>query len=97
VPTNPELSVATAFARAGRAAEAEPHAVRAAKSCVRIADPFAHAHAELELGLVEESLGKAEAACEAYRAVLAQWGTAKPRSVTAERARERMRALACSR
>ena len=35
------------------------------------------------------------AACASYRVVRERWGTARPRSVTAEKALARMKALAC--
>ncbi len=95
--SNVELHVGTAFARAGRMDDARLHLERAANSCIRFGDPFAHPHAELELALVREQTGDTNGACDAYRAVVAQWGDAKPRSVTAERAKDRLRALACSR
>jgi serine/threonine-protein kinase len=49
----------------------------------------------LLLGQALEQTGDREGACTAYGAVLARWGAAKPRSVTAEKARARARALAC--
>jgi serine/threonine-protein kinase len=36
-------------------------------------------------------------ACEAYRSILARWGKASPRSVTAEAAAKRVQALGCAR
>jgi hypothetical protein len=36
-----------------------------------------------------------EGACAAYKVVLDRWGHAKPRSVTADQARERAKALGC--
>jgi eukaryotic-like serine/threonine-protein kinase len=93
---NSELHVGRVYALAGRPAEAEPHLLRAARHCGRFADPFAHPRAELALGGVRESMGDGAGACDAYRSVVAQWGNAKPRSVTAERARERLHALSCT-
>ena len=34
-------------------------------------------------------------ACEQYAAILRRWGGAKPRSITADKARARSKALAC--
>ncbi|HEY2518444.1 MAG TPA: serine/threonine-protein kinase [Polyangiaceae bacterium] len=96
IAANQELPVGKVFALAGRSEEAKVHLVRGAKHCARLEDPFAHPQAELELGLLEEANGNADAACAAYQAVLSQWGSAKPRSVTAERARERARPLRCT-
>ncbi|HEY2518445.1 MAG TPA: hypothetical protein VGI39_46570, partial [Polyangiaceae bacterium] len=91
-----ELTVGKVYALAGRLDDAKTHLSRAARHCARLGDPFAHPHAELELGLVDERASDLGGACEAYRAILQQWGDAKPRSVTAERARDRARALACA-
>ena len=51
--------------------------------------------AQLGLGLSLEARGDAAGACSAYAKVLSRWGRAKPRSVTAEEARARSKALAC--
>jgi serine/threonine protein kinase/tetratricopeptide (TPR) repeat protein len=50
----------------------------------------------LLLGQAREKLGQTAAACEAYRVVVHSWGRAKPKSITAQRARERALALGCS-
>ena len=92
---NNELYVGRTLVLAGRAAEGIPHLEKAARHCGRLGDAFAHPQAELELGVAREATGDAERACDAYRAVVAQWGNAKPRSVTATRARARLRALDC--
>jgi serine/threonine-protein kinase len=47
------------------------------------------------LGRAREALGEKERACAAYGAVLAYWGDAKPRSVTADAARGRAKGLGC--
>jgi tetratricopeptide (TPR) repeat protein len=47
------------------------------------------------LGRAREATGDTPGACEAYGRVVTRWGTATPRSVTADHARGRMRALAC--
>jgi len=41
----------------------------------------------LALGLAHKAIDNFFGACDAFRTVLASWGEAKPRSVTAERAR----------
>jgi eukaryotic-like serine/threonine-protein kinase len=58
-------------------------------------DPPWHVFAALHLAEAREASGDDPGACEAYRAVLDRWGGAKPRSMTAEAARARVRALAC--
>jgi serine/threonine protein kinase/tetratricopeptide (TPR) repeat protein len=82
---------------AQRYEEAERLEATAARSCDVLDDPFSSVRAAYELGLAREGLGKPDGACEAYRSVLARWGNAKPRSVTADKARERMKALGCAR
>jgi serine/threonine-protein kinase len=48
------------------------------------------------LGQALEQTGDTRGACAAYGAVLDRWGKAKPRSLTAEKARGRSRALGCA-
>jgi eukaryotic-like serine/threonine-protein kinase len=82
---------------AARYEEAERLLATAARTCDALSEPFYSVRAAYELGLAREGLGKPDGACEAYRGVLARWGAAKPRSVTADKARERMKALGCAR
>ena len=69
---------------------------RAVAACADFESPLAHTRAALELGLALEATGE-KGACDAYKRVLSRWGDAKPGSVTAEKARERAKALACVR
>jgi serine/threonine-protein kinase len=78
---------------AGRAPEAVPYLRRAAASCAALQAPLEHTHAELHLGQALEETGDTPGACEAYRVVLDRWGSARPRSVAAEIARGRWRAI----
>ncbi|HTQ41372.1 MAG TPA: hypothetical protein VMI75_01355, partial [Polyangiaceae bacterium] len=66
-----------------------------AKSCFALIHPFDHPHANLELGHALEATGDVEGACAAFRVVVDRWGSAKPRSVSAEDARARIAALHC--
>ena len=50
----------------------------------------------LLLGQMLEQNSDRVGACAEYAAVLSRWGNAKPRSVTAEKARARSKALACA-
>jgi serine/threonine-protein kinase len=52
-------------------------------------------HNRFLLGQMLEQTSDRGGACEQYAAILAGWGSAKPRSITAEGARSRMRALHC--
>jgi serine/threonine-protein kinase len=78
----------------GRVDEAIPHLRRAMKACNDnfLSYPFA---AEW-LGEALDQKGDRAGACEAYAGVIAHWGHAKPRSVTADKARARSRVLGCA-
>ncbi len=89
---SPDGHIGHAYLLAGHAAEAVPYLKRAATSCY-VGIP--RMHARLELGQALEATGDTPGACAAYRTVLERWGHAKPRSVTAEKARERTKALRC--
>jgi hypothetical protein len=53
-------------------------------------------HSQLYLGELDEQAGDTASACAHYAKVLARWGGAKPRSVTADEARSRAKKLGCS-
>jgi tetratricopeptide (TPR) repeat protein len=93
--TMAEASVGYALLLGGRAAEALPWLERAAKTCRVLELPIEHTRAQLWLGLAREAQGDKAGACAAYRVVRDRWGKAKPRSVTWEKASERMRAAGC--
>jgi serine/threonine-protein kinase len=80
---------------AGRLDEALPLLEAGARSCPNLYEPLWHVRASFHLAQAREAKGDAPGACEAYRAVLARWGNASPRSITAEQARARIKALAC--
>ncbi|MFT3768653.1 MAG: hypothetical protein QM820_24670 [Minicystis sp.] len=90
-----EASVGITFLLGGRADDAVPWLDRAARSCRVLELPVEHTRAHLWLGLAREAKGDKAGACAAYRVVRDRWGKAKPRSVTAEKAAERMRAAGC--
>jgi serine/threonine-protein kinase len=71
----------------GRVDEAIPLLYRASRSALALSAPFDHTHANLLLGRALAGVGRKEEACAAFRVVLARWGNAKPRSVSAEEAR----------
>ena len=83
------------FLLGGRVDEAISWLDRATRSCDLLRRPLDHTRAELWLGQAREAKGETKAACAAYQVVIDRWGKAKPRSVTAEKARERFRALRC--
>jgi len=81
---------------AGKPKDALPYLHRAANNCFVLIEPFEHVHAILDLGAALEQTHDAPGACDAYGKVVAQWGHATPRSVTADAAREGMKRLHCA-
>jgi serine/threonine-protein kinase len=91
-----EADVGRVYLLAGQAREAVSWLERATRRCMVLLDPFEYVRAHLLLGQAREAAGDTPGACSAYQGVLDRWGQARPRSVTAERARERARALGCT-
>ena len=60
-----------------------------------VSNPPLYAHSNLFLGEMDEEAGDTASACFHYARVLALWGHAKPRSVTADEARSHARRLGC--
>jgi serine/threonine-protein kinase len=75
--------------------DALPYLQRAARSCVALEVPFEHTQVQLVLGQALAARGRRDEACAALGVVLARWGHARPRSVTADRARELAQSLGC--
>jgi hypothetical protein len=82
---------------AGRFDEAIPLLEEVAHFCQPVRTPLAPTYAALDLGVALEALGRKDRACEAYGSIVGHLGHAKPRSVTAEKAAERTKALGCTR
>jgi serine/threonine-protein kinase len=80
---------------AGRTADALPVLRRASRNCFALTWPYQHVRAALDLGRALEQTGDAPGACAAYAQVLARWGSARPRSVTADAAHDAARRLHC--
>jgi serine/threonine-protein kinase len=80
---------------AGRAREALEPLERGAAACDGIEFPVEKVRAYLWLGQAREASGDTAGACAAYSQVVARWGAAKARSVTARSAIERAAALHC--
>jgi serine/threonine-protein kinase len=68
---------------------------RASRACRALSDPFLAAQSARLLGDALAKKGDAPGACAAYASVIARWGHATPRSVTAEAARDGMKRLLC--
>jgi serine/threonine-protein kinase len=81
---------------AGRIEDALPHLRAAAATCLAFDDPFVQTRASSDLGRALEARGDKAGACDAYATVLARWGHATPRSLTATAAAARSRALGCA-
>lgn len=79
----------------GDAARAASLLETVARACNGFASPFMGTRASLLLGKAKEQLGDRAAACAAYDVVLTRWGRAKPRSISAEEAARRKKALGC--
>jgi eukaryotic-like serine/threonine-protein kinase len=92
----PDAEVGGTYLRAGRVDEALPYLTRAVANCGAFRHPFVHTRAALDLGEALEQKDDTRGACAAYGLVVARWGAAKPRSVSAEKARARMTSLACA-
>ncbi|MDB5215582.1 MAG: Serine/threonine protein kinase [Myxococcaceae bacterium] len=92
----PDAEIGRTYLLAGQPDAAIPHLTKAVATCSAFRHPFAHTQAALHLGEALESKGDTTGACAAYAKVIARWGRAKPRSLSAERARARSKALACA-
>ena len=90
-----DASAGHVYLLAGRTADAVPHLRRALASCLVLSAPFSRMHAALDLGTALEKQGDVAGACGAYGQILAAWGAASPRSVTADAARERRKSIRC--
>jgi tetratricopeptide (TPR) repeat protein/predicted Ser/Thr protein kinase len=92
----PDAEVGRTYLLAGDVDQAIAYLTKAVATCVAFRHPFVHTRAQLELGEALERKGNNPGACGAYRKVVDRWGSAKPRSISAEKARARMTALGCS-
>ncbi len=70
---------------------------RAAGACYVLDQPTDVARAQLMLGDALSARGDVSGACAAYGSVVERWGSAKPRSVSAEIAKKSMGRLPCKR
>jgi len=93
---SPEADVGRLSLLAGRVDEAIPHLQRAEAACDIFTSTLDHLRATLDLGRALEQKGDRAGACDAYGKVLARWGRAKPRSVTADEARRGAKRLGCA-
>lgn len=85
-----DADVGKAFALAGRYDEAVPLLTNVTRACIGLGSPQLQTRAFYFLGVALEGKGDVEGARAAYQTVVDRWGAAKPRSVTAEKARARL-------
>ncbi len=78
---------------AGRVDEAIPYLRRTVEACWGVHWLSSHQFAAEYLGEALEQKGDKAGACDAYAEVLKHWGHAKPRTVTADKARAQSKAL----
>ncbi|WP_218920184.1 serine/threonine-protein kinase [Chondromyces crocatus] len=90
-----DADVGRTFLFAGEGEEATRWLKGATQRCAALEFPVEHTRAHFWLGQAREAVRDRVGACAAYRLVQARWGAARPRSVTAELARDRAKALGC--
>ena len=89
-------AVGRTYLLGGMVDEALPELESAAKNCAWLyGHPIEHMRAWFFLGEARAAKGDKEGACRAHDSLIERWGRAKPRSVTADRARARRIALGC--
>ena len=91
-----EMDLGKVHTLAGDYVSAKGYLSRAAAHCGALDYPSPHTRAHYYLGLTHEGLGAKTEACASYAVVLSRWGDAKPASVTALKARERVNVLGCN-
>jgi serine/threonine-protein kinase len=85
-----DLAMGRTYALAGLSDQALAPLRRAASPCLVLTDPVEKTEAQFYLGMALEGAGDKEGAREAYRKVVARWGKANARSITAEKAKARL-------
>jgi tetratricopeptide (TPR) repeat protein len=91
----PEGAMGRLHLLADDVAGALPLLHHATEGCFALEDPFTTVRSHLWLGEALEKTGDTKGACDAYAFVIAHWGNAKPRSLTADEAKKRGRGLKC--
>lgn len=91
----PNADGARAQLAASRTHEAVATLQGVTRHCSVLNDAIIHRRSLLWIGQAHEAAGDTTRACSAYGALVRLWGGARPRSVSAEAARARVRALRC--
>jgi hypothetical protein len=91
-------AVGRTYYLAGHLDEGAKYLKMASTPCLELSpmEALSATWASFELGVALEERGDTASACTAYDRVLARWGSAKPPSLTAAKARARKRALGCT-
>jgi eukaryotic-like serine/threonine-protein kinase len=89
---NHGVQIGRMYLLAGRPGEALPLLSPQNRACVKPGDGH---QGSFYLGQALEKKGDKDGACVAYQVVIDRWGNANPRSLTADRAKARARALGC--
>jgi serine/threonine-protein kinase len=90
-----DADIGRTYFLAGDLDDALPALERASNDCSPVDRPIEHTRASYFLGLAREAKGDTAGACAAYGVVRDRWGSAKPQSVTAQKAVARLRSLGC--
>ena len=90
-----EMDLGKVYALLGDRDGAKMFLSRAVAHCGALDYPTPHTRAHYYMGMANEAANDKAGACAAYAVVLARWGDAKPHSVTATKAKERMKVLGC--
>ncbi|HEY2367005.1 MAG TPA: hypothetical protein VGH87_11500, partial [Polyangiaceae bacterium] len=81
------------YALAGKNDDALPPLHHVTKACIALGQPILQTRSFYFLGMALEGKGDIDGAKKAYQVVIDRWGNAKPRSVTAEAAKKRLKVL----
>jgi eukaryotic-like serine/threonine-protein kinase len=88
-----DLALGRAYARAEKYIEAKRELEKLVSGCRSFDHPLEDMHARYELATALQALGETGRAKQLYEEIVTAWGNAKPRSVTAEAAKTRLRSL----
>ncbi len=81
------------YALAGKNDDALPPLRHVTKACIALGQPILQTRSFYFLGMALEGKGDIDGAKKAYQVVIDRWGNAKPKSVTAEAAKKRLKVL----
>jgi serine/threonine-protein kinase len=88
-----EAALGKTYALASRSEDALPPLHAITKACIALGQPILQTRSFYFLGMALEGKGDIDGAKKAYQVVVDRWGNAKPKSVTAEAAKKRLKVL----